>query len=106
MGIELFSAGDYKAEEPDKEVIAYQDHAFGVYKKLVIHKERVVGTILIGDAADANRFLEMIRKQDIVGEKRHRLLFDVPPAVAGSPTDVMSRPDSDTICGCIGVSKV
>ena len=105
MGIELFSAGDYKAEEPDKEVIAYQDHAFGVYKKLVIHQERVVGTILIGDASDANRFLEMIRKREAVGEKRHRLLFDVPPHVSGSPTDVMSRPDSDTICGCIGVSK-
>lgn len=105
MGIELFSAGDYKAEEPDKEVISYQDHAFGVYKKLVIHKEKVVGTILIGDAADANRFLEMIRKKETVSEKRQHLLFDTPPAVAGSPTDVMSRPDSDTICGCIGVTK-
>ena len=105
MGIELFSAGDFKAEEPDKEVIAYQDHAFGIYKKVVIYRERVVGTILIGDSSDANRFLEMIRKKEAVDEKRHRLLFDTPPAVPGSPTDVMSRPDSDTICGCIGVSK-
>ncbi len=105
MGIELFSAGDFRAEEPDKEVIAYQDHAFGVYKKVVVHQERVVGTILIGDASDANRFLEMMRKKEPVGEKRHRLLFDVPPAVPGSPSDVMSRPDTDTICGCIGVTK-
>ncbi len=104
-GIELFSAGDFHAAEPDKEVIAYQDHAFGVYKKLVIHQERVVGAILIGDAADANRFLEMIRKKDHVGDMRHRLLFDVAPVVAGSPSDVMARPDSDTICGCIGVTK-
>jgi nitrite reductase (NADH) large subunit len=105
MGIELFSAGDFRSEEPGKEVVAYQDHAFGIYKKLVVHQERVVGAILIGDSSDANRFLEMIRRKDPVGEKRHRLLFDVPPAVPGSPTDVMSRPDSDTICGCIGVSK-
>ena len=105
MGIELFSAGDFKDGEPEKEVISYQDHAFGVYKKVVIHQERVVGTILIGDAGDANRFLEMIRKKEAVGEKRHRILFDTPPVVSGSPTDVMSRPDSDTICGCIGVSK-
>jgi nitrite reductase (NADH) large subunit len=105
MGIELFSAGDYKAEEPDKEVISYQDHAFGVYKKVVVHQGRLVGTILIGDASDANRFLEIIRKKERVDEKRHRLLFDTPPVVAGSPSDVMSRPDSDTICGCIGVSK-
>ena len=105
MGIELFSAGDYKAEEADKEVISYQDHGFGIYKKVVVHQERVIGTILIGDASDANRMLEMMRKKERIDEKRHRLLFDTPPAVPGSPTDVMSRPDSDTICGCIGVSK-
>ncbi len=105
MGIELFSAGDYRDGEPEKEVISYQDHAFGIYKKIVIHRERVVGTILIGDAKDSNRVLELIRKKEIVSEKRQHLLFDTPPAVPGSPTDVMSRPDSDTICGCIGVSK-
>ena len=105
MGIELFSAGDFKAEDPDKEVIAYQDHGFGIYKKLVIHGERLVGTILIGDASDANRFLEMIRKNERITEKRHHLLFETPPAVPGSPTDVMSRSDEDTICGCIGVTK-
>ncbi|MBI4549868.1 MAG: NAD(P)/FAD-dependent oxidoreductase [Candidatus Omnitrophica bacterium] len=105
LGIELFSAGDFQAKEPDMEVVSYQDHAFGVYKKLVIHQDRLIGTILIGDAQDANRFLEIIRKKEKVGDKRHRLLFDQPPAVAGSPTDVMSRPDEDTICGCIGVTK-
>ncbi len=105
MGIELFSGGDFKAEEPDKEVVSYQDHAFGIYKKVVVHQGRVVGTILIGDTSDSNRFLEMIRKKERIDEKRERLLFSTPPAVPGSPTDVMSRPDSDTICGCIGVSK-
>ncbi len=105
MGIELFSAGDFKAAEPDKEVISYQDHGFGIYKKLVVHRESVVGAILIGDTSDANRFLELIRKKERVTENRQQLLFQKPPAVAGSPTDVMSRPDSDTICGCIGVSK-
>lgn len=105
MGIDLFSAGDFKATEADKEVISYQDHGFGIYKKVVVHQNQVVGTILIGDARDANRFLEMIRKKEKVGENRQHLLFEQPPAVAGSPTDVMSRPDSDTICGCIGVSK-
>src|SRR3989338_2226227 len=105
MGIELFSAGDFKATEADKEVISYQDHSFGIYKKLVIFRESVVGAILIGDAADANRFLEMIRKKERITDNRQMLLFTKAPVVAGSPSDVMSRPDSDTICGCIGVSK-
>lgn len=105
MGIELFSAGDFKAMEPDKEVIAYQDHAFGIYKKVVISADWIVGTILIGDTSDANRFLEMIRKNEKITGRRQTLLFEKPPAVPGSPTDVMSRPDTETICGCIGVSK-
>jgi nitrite reductase (NADH) large subunit len=105
MGIELFSAGDFKAAEPTKEVISYQDHGFGIYKKLVVHENRLVGAILIGDTGDANRFLEMIRKADPITEKRQNLLFETPPVVPGSPSDVMSRPDSETICGCIGVNK-
>ena len=105
MGIELFSAGDFKGEDPDKEVISYQDHGFGIYKKLVVYRERLVGAILIGDASDANRLLELIRKQENISENRQHLLFQKPPAVSGSPSDVMSRPDTDTICGCIGVSK-
>ncbi len=105
MGIELFSAGDFKATEADKEVISYQDHSFGIYKKLVIFRETVIGAILIGDAADANRFLEMIRKRERITDNRQMLLFSKAPVVAGSPADVMSRPDTDTICGCIGVSK-
>ena len=105
MGIELFSAGDFKSDEPSKEALTYQDHAFGVYKKVVVDDGCVTGAILIGDTADANRLLEKMRKKEPIGEARHRLLFDTPPVVAGSPSDVMSRPDSDTICGCIGVSK-
>jgi len=105
MGIELFSAGDYKDEGEGKERVCYEDHAFGVYKKLVIQKTRVVGCILVGDARDANRFLEMIRKEENVSDKRKNLLFEEAPAVAGSEADVMSLPDTETICGCIGVSK-
>ena len=105
MGIELFSAGDFRGEEEDKEVVAFQDHAFGIYKKAVIHRDRLVGAILIGDTSDANRFLEIIRKKESVSGNRQHLLFNTPPVVPGSPTDVMSRPDTDTICGCIGVSK-
>ncbi|MBI3313030.1 MAG: NAD(P)/FAD-dependent oxidoreductase [Candidatus Omnitrophica bacterium] len=104
MGIELFSAGDFKAAESDKEVVCFQDHGLGIYKKIVIHQDRVVGTILIGDASDANRLLEMMRSKERIGDKRKNLLFSGPIAI-GAPSDVMSRPDTDTICGCIGVSK-
>ncbi len=105
MGIELFSAGDFLAEDPSMEVVAYEDHAFGVYKKLVVHNNRLIGSILIGDSRDSGRFLKLIRDEERLGDKRQNLLFETPPAVAGSPEDVMSLPDDETICGCIGVTK-
>ncbi|MBI3314238.1 MAG: NAD(P)/FAD-dependent oxidoreductase, partial [Candidatus Omnitrophica bacterium] len=105
MGIELFSAGDFRAAESDKEVVALQDHGLGIYKKIVVHQDRVVGTILIGDASDANRLLELMRKKERLGENRKSVLWGETMAVPGAPDDVMSRPDTDTICGCIGVTK-
>lgn len=105
MGIELFSAGDFKVEEPEKEIVSFEDHAFGIYKKLVVQNDKVIGAILIGDSSDSNRFLDMIRSGKKVKDKRQHLLFEIPPAIPGSPTDVMSKPDSETICGCIGVTK-
>lgn len=103
MGIELFSAGTIQTKFDEIDTITYEDHIEGVYKKVLLEKNKIIGTILIGDAADANRFLERMRKKEKIG-KKHNLLFE-PAAAIGSPEDVMSRADSDTICGCIGVSK-
>ncbi len=103
MGIDLFSAGVVRPAAENTDSITYEDHVDGVYKRLLLDKNQIVGTILIGDAKDANRFLERMRKKEYIGRK-HNLLFEL-PATLGSPEDVMSRPDSDTICGCIGVSK-
>jgi nitrite reductase (NADH) large subunit len=105
MGIEVFSAGEIKGDHEKDEVVVYSDPLAGVYKKLVLREDRLVGTILIGDAGDAGRFLEVIRGGAKVDRKNHNLLFDKPSTKPGSSGDVMSRPDSDTICGCIGVSK-
>lgn len=104
MGIELFSAGDYK-EGDDRDLVLYHDALGGVYKKLVVKEDQVIGTILIGDASDANRFLEKIRSKEKVDPKNHALLLEKPSSAPGTASDVMSRSDSDTICGCIGVSK-
>jgi nitrite reductase (NADH) large subunit len=102
-GIEVFSAGTVRAPSPDTDVILYEDHVEGVYKRALLEEGRIIGTILIGDAGDAGRFLERMRRGDRVG-KKHNLLFE-PPAAPGTSEDVLSRPDGDTICGCLGVSK-
>ncbi len=105
MGIEVFSAGDIRENGEKDEAVLYADPLAGLYKKLIFREDRLVGAILIGDASDANRLLEIIRLGNKVDRKNHNLLFEKPSHEPGSASDVMSRPDSDTICGCIGVSK-
>ncbi|MFN0117773.1 MAG: nitrite reductase large subunit NirB [Elusimicrobiota bacterium] len=103
MGIELFSAGTMNPSGENIDAITYEDHIEGLYKKVLLKNNEIIGTILIGDSKDANRFLERMRKKEKIGRK-HNLLFEL-PAEIGSKDDVMARPDTDIICGCIGVSK-
>jgi len=105
MGVDVFSAGVIKEEDPSCEVVKYEDPTLGIYKKCVVKEGKLIGTILLGDATDANRLLEFIRDEKELGDARQTLLFPPASAEAGSPEDVMSRPDSDTICGCLGVCK-
>ncbi len=105
MGIDVFSAGSVQGQEAEEEVVKYEDPVLGIYKKCVVKEDKLVGAVLVGEAEDANRLLEMIRSQEELGEKRTSLLFPPPEAEAGSKEDVMSLPDTHTICGCLGVTK-
>ncbi|MBI2884726.1 MAG: NAD(P)/FAD-dependent oxidoreductase [Candidatus Omnitrophica bacterium] len=105
IGVDVFSAGEVQVTGPECEVAAYQDEGTGVYQKLVFRRNRLVGTILVGDVGRANRLLELIRRQEPVGEQRYRLLFDTAEAKLGAAEDVMSRADEEMICGCVGVTK-
>lgn len=50
-GIDLFSAGDFMGSD-DSEEIVLSDPAGGVYKKLVIKDDKLIGACLYGDTTD------------------------------------------------------
>lgn len=103
MGVDVFSAGAYEAKDPGIEVVRYEDAALGVYKKLLLKDNRLYGVILIGDASDEIRYKNWLRTgEDLSGQRRH-LLFASPAADEG--VNVAAIPDSETICGCMGVTK-
>ena len=60
------SAGDF-AEGDDREEIVLRDAAAGVYKRLVLKDDRIVGAVLYGDTADGAWFFDSEAKSD-----RHR----------------------------------
>ncbi|MFD2175875.1 nitrite reductase large subunit NirB [Rhodobacter lacus] len=106
-GCDLFSAGDF-AEGPEREDIVFRDPARGVYKRLVLERNRLVGAVLYGDVADGNWFFGLIKDAADVSEMRETLIFG-PAFQGGAPADPMAAvaalPADAEICGCNGVCK-
>jgi len=73
-GIELFSAGDYMGGE-GTETITLTDPIGGVYKKLVIKDDVLVGACLYGDTADGGWYFRQILEHQLIGEIRDQLMF-------------------------------
>lgn len=106
-GIDLFSAGDF-SEAKDRQDIVLRDAARGVYKRLVLKENRIVGAVLYGETGDGSWFFDLLRKETDVSELRDTLIFGQ-SYVGGIPLDptaaVAALPDDAEICGCNGVCK-
>lgn len=76
-GIDLFSAGDFLGAE-GTESITLSDPISGVYKKLVIRQDVLVGACLYGDTTDGHWYLQQIREGTSVSEIRDHLMFGEP----------------------------
>ncbi|NML75419.1 NAD(P)/FAD-dependent oxidoreductase [Rhizobium sp. S-51] len=106
-GINLFSAGDF-AEAPDRQEIVLRDASAGVYKRLVLKDNRIIGAVLYGETADGSWFFDLMKKGTDIAEMRDTLIFGQ-SYQGGSPLDPMAAvaalPDDAEICGCNGVCK-
>jgi len=60
--------------EKDYEEIVFIDKAKRYYKKCIIHQDRLVGTILIGDKGEFQEFRELIANKTELSDKRLKLL--------------------------------
>lgn len=106
-GIDVFSLGDF-ADGDDREEIVLRDAAAGVYKRLVLRDNRIVGTVLYGETADGAWFNDLKKKAVDISEMRDTLIFGQ-SYQGGTPLDptaaVAALPDDAEICGCNGVCK-
>ncbi|WP_147112768.1 nitrite reductase large subunit NirB [Tateyamaria sp. syn59] len=106
-GCDLFSAGDF-ADAEGREDIVFRDPGRGVYRRLVIEDNVVVGTVMYGDTADSNWFFGLIRDKTDIAEMRDRVIFG-PAYQGGAPVDplaaVAALPRDAEICGCNGICK-
>jgi len=106
-GCDLFSAGDF-SDSDAREDIVFRDPARGVYRRLVIEDDKIVGAVMYGDTADSNWFFGLIRDKTDISEMRDTLIFG-PAYQGGAPMDplaaVAALPPEAEICGCNGICK-
>ncbi|MGT8908283.1 NADPH-nitrite reductase [Bacillus subtilis] len=102
-GVEVFSAGDFNESE-EKKAIKVFDEQDGIYKKIVLRGNQIVGAVLFGDSNEGNRLFSMIQKEaDISETSKISILQPLSQEAGTSITAAMS--DDEIICGCNGVSK-
>lgn len=82
-GIDLFSAGNF-AGGAGTEAIVLNDPAGGVYKKLVIQGDQLVGACLYGDTADGGWYFRLLREKRDISAIRDRLMFGEAYATAAA----------------------
>jgi nitrite reductase (NADH) large subunit len=103
MGVDVFSAGEVVDKLDGSEVFRYEDASMGVYKRLTLKNNKLTGVILVGETEDSHRYIEWLRASTDLRTVRRQVLF--PAAREDAGLDVAQIPDSETICGCMGVTK-
>jgi len=106
-GIDLFSAGDFLGGDGTEELVLSDPYA-GVYKKLVIRDDKLVGACLYGDTVDGSWYFKLLRDGRSVADIRDKLMFgesNIGDAGHEGHNKAAAMADSDEVCGCNGVTK-
>ena len=107
-GVDLYSAGDF-ADGEDREEIVFRDPGRGVYKRLVLKGDQLIGAVLYGETSDGAWFFDKIKSAEPIEEDARSTLIFGQSYAGGTPLDPMAAvavlPDEAEICGCNGVTK-
>jgi len=107
-GIDVFSAGDFSGGDGCEDIVL-RDATRGIYKRVIVKEDRVIGAVLYGDTADGNWYFDLLKKQEDIASIREALIFGQAFASGGALADpraaVAALSADAEICGCNGVSK-
>ncbi|MEF7616309.1 nitrite reductase large subunit NirB [Aquincola sp. MAHUQ-54] len=106
-GIDLFSAGNFMGGG-DTEEIVMSDPFGGVYKKLVIQGDKLVGACLYGDTVDGSWYFKLLREGRTIHDIRDKLMFgesNLGDTGHEGHSRAAAMPDDAEVCGCNGITK-
>ncbi len=106
-GIDLFSAGNFMGGAGTDEIVL-NDPSGGVYKKLVVKSDILIGAVLYGDTADGAWYFQLVKDGQNIHQIRDHLMFGqnhVGDVGHAGKTHAAAMPDDAQVCGCNGVCK-
>jgi nitrite reductase (NADH) large subunit len=74
-GVDVFSAGALAAADEADEEITLHDAKRGLYKKVILRDDKVVGAVLYGSVADGPWYVELMRDKVDVSAIRDQIVF-------------------------------
>ena len=106
-GVDLFSAGNFTGGEGTEDIVL-ADPGAGVYKRLVIKDDKLIGAVMVGDTIDGTWFFKLLRDGTNVAAMRDRLMFgesNLGDTGHQGQNKAASMTDAAEVCGCNGVCK-
>ncbi len=96
-GVDVYAGGASAGATADgHDEIVHSDTRRGVYSRLVLDGDQLVGASLVGDAAGARALSELLRSGDPVPEKLLQ--------AGGEPADPIGADPTATVCSCNAVT--
>jgi nitrite reductase (NADH) large subunit len=74
-GVDVFSAGILAATDETDEELTLHDAARGLYKKVILRDDRIVGTVLYGSVDDGPWYVQLMREKADVSAFRDQIVF-------------------------------
>ena len=107
-GLDVFSAGDFSGGDGAEDIVM-RDAARGVYKRIIVRDDRIIGAVLYGDTGDGSWYFDLLKRGEDIAAIRDLLIFGQAFAAGGGAPDpksaVAALSDDAEICGCNGVTK-
>ncbi|MEG3082276.1 nitrite reductase large subunit NirB [Sphingomonas sp. PB2P12] len=107
-GLDVFSAGDFSGGAGAEDIVL-RDASRGIYKRVVVKDDRIVGAVLYGDTTDGGWYFDLLKRAEDIAPIRDMLIFGQSFASGGGAADpkaaVAALSDDAEICGCNGVTK-
>ena len=110
-GVDVFSAGNFGTGDGLEDIVLHDKNG-GVYKRLVIEKNKLIGAVLYGDTADGSWYFQLLKEKTDVSAIRDSLMFgdaftnnQIGDVGHAGNSKAAAMADTAEVCGCNGVCK-